>query len=320
MLIDQSFEYQSVCDQSYCAWRRFHPPGGYTQWQLRNSYPYAYYGTWFLRFHSEDAAGGSVYQDMGNIYPSPGDSYVFSIYMRAPSGCVNVSLVLWGVGLTDEPNTTRLNICNNVLWTNVRVPLDAQLANGWLRAQIYLDEKDKQLDIDHGEVIQVMHENASFESANFCDSCAWRRIHPTPHPPYDTNWLRYQDLNRNANASGEWYLEMNRTGGAGTASSLYQDIPVVVSPGQRYVFKVWMRQGPPWPAPLLYGTLKLWALDGSPAEYASYNFTLSSSYWSEYTIVLNVNQTHPKLRAEIYLTNPQNTNFDFDGTRVYRSQ
>jgi len=315
MLVDPSFESQSVCDPpGACAWRRRHVgPGETTNWSLLSCCSYPYYGTWFLRFNST-VPGGSVYQDIGALpYPSSGDSYIFSLYMRAPSGCVLATLRLWGVVGNPESNPTRLSVCSTG-WTNYRVPLDVQLANNFVRAEIYVDQANKNLDIDYGEVIQVMHENASFESANFCDTCAWRRL---PNPSV-TNWSRIQDLNRNANASGEWFLRMNRTVSTG-GSSLYQDIPIVASPGQGYVLKVWMRQGAPWPAPLLYGTLRLWALDGSPNESASLNFTLGQSYWVEYTVTLNVSQPHTRLRAEIYLTSPVNTNFDFDGTRVYRS-
>jgi hypothetical protein len=318
VLADRSFEAGSVCDQPGCAWRRFDPPGGTTNRSRLTCCNPPYSGSWFLRFSSTQP-GGSMYQDIGGIYPSAGDSYVFSLWMRSPgfNQCVLATLRLWGLGGgTNEPDATHLNVCSPN-WTNVRVPLDAQSSNTFLRAQIYVEEKNKNLDIDYGEVIQVMHENASFESANFCDTCAWQRIHPSPHPPYDTNWSRIPDLNPNANASGEVFLRMNRTGGTG-ASSIYQDIPVVVSTGQVYAFKVWMRQGPPWPAPTLSGTLRLWALEGSPNESASYNFTLNSPYWSEFAVLLVVNAPHMKLRAEIYLTSPFNTSFDFDGTRVYR--
>lgn len=313
-ILNPGFETADVCD-NVCSWRRIHAPGGTTNWQ-RLSCCNPQTGSWFLRINSWTVPGGSVYQDLPDIVPSPGESYVFSVWARAPSGCVLTTLRLWGLGAGQESGATRLNICSST-WTNYRVPLDAQQVNNFGRAEIYVDQANKQLDLDSTALLPLSNWNASFETPSVCDavSCAWRRLYPDGGI---TNWARIQDLNRDANASGEWYLRFNRTSASGVYS-VYSDVFATTSQGQSYTLWIWMRQGQPWPAPTMSGTLRLWALGGSGSESVSYNFTLNSPYWTQFGVTLNVGMTsHTSLRAEVYLNTP-NVNYDLDGTRVQKN-
>jgi len=318
LLVDSSFEQSNVCDNT-CAWRRIHPPPGpptqLTYWNLLTS-PSPKSGSKFLRFGST-VAGGSIYQDVLNTNPSPGDSYVFSMWTRsATAGCVKGTIALWGLGIANEPGSTPFEVCGTS-WKLVSAPLDAQLSNPHLRAQVYADDLNL-LDVDATELIQTKDKNASFETPDVCDNtCSWRRIHPIEYPLQQTHWSRVQDTARNANASGQWYLRANRTGGTG-ASSVYQDIRIVVTPGERYTLTVAMRQGAPYPGQGRSGTLRLWALGGN-SQYFDYNFNLTLPSWTQFTVVLNVTQPgNTYLRAEVYFNTP-GPNYDIDATKLIKN-
>ncbi len=267
----------------------------YTAWDS----PSPHSGSWFMEMNTS-VTGGSVYQDVSTVTPSPGESYVFSVWARSPTGaCVDGRLSLWGLG-NNEQGKTEFKVCSTN-WAAISAPLDVTRPNhNSLRAQIYLFTLHTNFDIDSTEVIQVANKNASFERE---DTSYWQRMNPGA-----TNWNVY----KNGTAkSGLWYLQTN-TSQAG--SSIYQDMQIVLSPGESHVFSVRARS--PTGA-CVDGRLSLWGLGGGSNQQGKTSFTVCSTNWAAISTPLDVaNSGHTALRAQIYLLSA-NVNYDFDGTRVY---
>jgi hypothetical protein len=124
-------------------------------------------------------------------------------------------------------------------------------------------------------------------------------------------------VNNSSNAqAGSWYLEMNNgTVPISKSPSVYQDIPVTTSVGQKYTFWIWVRS----PTAASYsGKLALWGRLGGTAEAASTPFTTAAnSQWTLVSTTLTVNNPgHTSLRAEIYMQTVWN--LDVDAARVVR--
>jgi Peptidase family M23/Fibronectin type III domain/Carbohydrate binding domain len=94
-------------------------------------------GEWFGAMNVA-MAGGSIYQDIG-IAPLVGESYTFSMWVRkATPGTVNGSLVMFGVGGTQNLGVGE-GFSIGTDWTLVSTTYDARLAHVFLRAQMYID-------------------------------------------------------------------------------------------------------------------------------------------------------------------------------------
>ncbi len=249
-------------------------------------------------------AGGSVAQDV-TIAPQPGQSYSFSVWLRAAPGVNSVSgsVALWGLGGTQENGSTSFTVGQE--WTLVTAPLDVQNpGHTSLRAEIYMQTTGANFDADGAQLINAGLQNASFESS----SAGWRANnlasavnlqqygsshYPPPFACYD----------------GYGFLEMNTSQAGG---SVAQDVTIAPQPGQSYSFSVWLRAAPGVNS--VSGSVALWGLGGTQ-ENGSTSFTVGQE-WTLVTAPLDVqNPGHTSLRAEIYMQTT-GANFDADGATL----
>jgi hypothetical protein len=313
LLTDPSFEggYQNVClYPASCAWRLIPNPSA---WVVQTSGGFD--GTRYLRFKFS-APGGSVFQDL-TIDTNPGDSYSFWIWAKSPdTGCTNFTLSLFGSGITSEYQQTHTRVCGTT-WQQFWVPLDAQHQNTFLRAQIYVDDANRYLDVDSTGVKQWMSVNSSFETYICQTGCSgWKRTDPTGG---STTLTRHGDPNLCGSPTttphdGPCLLTGRKSGGTG-ASSIYEDVSITPSAGDQYRFLVWMRLGSPGAGDV---DLYLWALGGTSEPAAHVLTHLISTDWVPIPVTLQLMQSnHTGLRAQMYL-NTANVDFDFDGAQLYR--
>ncbi len=91
-------------------------------------------------------AGGSLYQDVGADM-APGQSYTFSIWVRAASlEAEHVCLVLWGIGQKGQAGQTCAVVGS--AWTIVSAPYDdTAYGPDGLRAQVFLETTNGRLEL-----------------------------------------------------------------------------------------------------------------------------------------------------------------------------
>jgi hypothetical protein len=237
-------------------------------------------------------AGASVYQDMGND-PQPGQSYSFSVWLRAknPGQTVTGNIRLYALGGTVENQGTEYTVGND--WTLVTAPLDVGLSGHTdLRAQIYLHTTGQDLAFDGGQVVNNLLSNASLE----------RGVFEPWQPMANTDYIAAQD---SLAKEGAWYgLAKARVAGA----SVYQDMGNDPQPGQSYSFSVWLRAKNP--GQTVTGNIRLYALGGT-VENQGTEYTVGND-WTLVTAPLDVGLSgHTDLRAQIYLhTTGQDLAFD----------
>jgi hypothetical protein len=263
---------------------------------------YAHDGAGFLEMNTS-TPGGSVAQDVP-VPPLPGQSYSFSVWLRAAPGVNSVSgtVALWGLGGTPESGLTNFTV--GPAWMLVTAPLDVQSAgHTGLRAEIYMQTTGANLDADGALLIDTHLQNASFESS----AAGWL----PKNLASAVNLLQYNPGNYGANYAhdGAGFLEMNTSTPGG---SVAQDVPVPPLPGQSYSFSVWLRAAPGVNS--VSGTVALWGLGGTP-ESGLTNFTVGPA-WMLVTAPLDVQSAgHTSLRAEIYMQTT-GANLDADGATL----
>ncbi len=99
----------------------------------------------YLEFNTS-TAGGSVYQDVGASL-SAGQSYTFSVWARNhSSSSESTCVVLWGIGLSAQNGQTCETLAPNS-WTLISAPYDVSASGSMLRAQVYLQTPDANLDL-----------------------------------------------------------------------------------------------------------------------------------------------------------------------------
>jgi hypothetical protein len=272
-------------------------------------------GTKFLRF-SSNVAGGVVYQDVVSacppvqcpVNPSSVDSYAFTVYVRSATvNCVKGTAATFGSGITTQPGYTRFEVCGTQ-WRPIFVPLDSNYANTFVRVAVYVDEANNSIDIDGTEFVQLLTDNSSFEAA----TTPWGFIHPSGG---FTSANLIPDTTYNESASGDWYLQTRRSGGTG-ASSVYQDVHTIPSPGESYRVYLWLRRDP-GSSGTAYATVSLWVM-GTGQNAQIVNIPLSSSVWTLYTKDITVSSAGGNaLRVEVYF-NTSNKYYDIDGVKFFK--
>ena len=108
---------------------------------------YAHDGSGFLEMNTSQP-GGSVAQNVA-CYPQPEGSYSFSVWLRVPPNSPDVSgsVVLWGLGGTEEKGSTSFTVGEQ--WTLVTATLDIQQpGHNSLRGEIYMETTGANLDAD----------------------------------------------------------------------------------------------------------------------------------------------------------------------------
>jgi hypothetical protein len=288
-LADPSFEQGNVCD-STCAWRRYDPAGGHTEWSLLSG---GYSGSQYLTFSAWPvSAGSSVYQDVP-VYASPGDSYTFSAWVRnGTPQCVSGTIYLFG---SNESSFNAFNVCGGV-WQPVSTSLDVTGVTTNLRAQIYIGQAWSNLDIDATQLIASadLHTNRSFEDG----VSGWGRLDP---PGGVTNW---------ALEPGGYSGQFLRFSATQPAGSIYQDISLGVAPGQAFSFSAWVRSGG---GGCVTAAINLWGLGGSN-EFGAMQFNACGA-WTLVSAPLPVQYSDSGLRAQIYI-GQANANIDVDATHL----
>ena len=110
-------------------------------------------------------AGRSFYQDAGA--PAPGQTWVYSAWVRSVSGRpFSGQMTVWALGGTQEAGSTQFTADGN--WTLVSAPLSVVNAGHTaLRAELYLNTVNENLQVDGAQLVNTGLANASFELANF---------------------------------------------------------------------------------------------------------------------------------------------------------
>jgi len=253
-------------------------------------------GSGFLEMNTY-ANGGSVAQDV-RLSTKKGESYLFSVWLRAAPGVGSVSgrVHLWGLqGEEVESGYTSFTVGQT--WTQVAAPLATLIDDHHtLRAEIYMYTTGANFNIDGAQLINAGLQNASFETS----SGAWRPFNVASAVSFG----QYTDEGRAHEGSG--FLEMNT---ALPSGSIAQDVTVNARKGENYAFSVWLRA-----APGLYsvsGTVALWGIGGN-SESTGTDFTVGPN-WTLVSAPLYVKEAgHNQLRAEIYLSTTY-ASLDVDG-------
>jgi hypothetical protein len=195
-------------------------------------------------------------------------------------------------------------------WQLFSAPLDVQSANYHLRAQVYVNQAYRWLDVDATELIQLMTKKSSFENSDslggywkLLDSANYaRQCTPAISNPY----------------SGSCLLNLSK---AGTYGSIYQDVFTVPSSGQTYTFWIRARLGGSYPTTT--GGMKLWALPGSDCFSAAQPFTLTSAW--QLAPPAGLTWTLPScangrtaLRLQVWIDN-SNRYYHFDGAMFWKA-
>ena len=183
-----------------------------------------------------------------------------------------------------------------------------------LRAQIYANtqgiDAGENLDLDAAEVIHVKHKNASYERGpGQFDVPEWVKWQQ-----YSTvTWARYSN---GTSRSGAWFLEANKSNTSG--ASIFQDIPIVTTPGESYTFSIWLRKNG---SGTRAARVVLWGIGGpSGNENTVYTIPNLSGTWVQYSVTRNITlNDHTSLKAEIYLDSGPNLNYDFDGSKLVKN-
>ncbi len=259
-------------------WQRNCNPGGVVWARYSGG---AKSGDYFLEANTA-TSGGSICQDM-NVVPLPGQSYVFSIWLRSPTSQVaSGSVALWALGGTQEAYFTGFTLATSG-WVQVTAPLDVRYGgHTGLRAEIYLNTTGRNYDFDGTLVYKNLFANGSFETGGFS---------PWNHWEGATNYAVYYGPSQ---AKGGSYFAETNTGVLG--GSVFQDVGVQPQVGESYAFTLWARCSSTCP---ISGSLVLWGLGN---ESQPTNFTVTSTLYQPIVVPLDVKiGGHTGLRYQLYL-------------------
>ena len=297
-LVNDGLSNASWGSGSFAPWKTIAVNGGTVNWAAYKNSSLAEQGAWYGASNTS-TAGGSIYQDVA-VATSPGQSYTFSIWVRSASGSpVSGVLALWGLGGTQESDSTSFTAGST--WTQVAVPLDITKAgHTTLRAQLYESTPGQTYYFDGAALVNDGLSNASWGSGSFAP---WKTIAVNGGT---VNWAAYK--NSSLAEQGAWYGASNTSTAGG---SIYQDVAVATSPGQSYTFSIWVRSASGSP---VSGVLALWGLGGTQ-ESDSTSFTAGST-WTQVAVPLDITKAgHTTLRAQLYESTPGQTYY-FDGAAV----
>jgi len=271
---------------------------GLTPWQAAPGQNRAVYGSaagpdgqFYLETNSGSASSPNVYQDVA-VTPVAGDSYTAGVMLRSPSNTpIPITLVLWALGGSApvEVGQTELTVGADG-WAPYTTDLDvADSGHSLLRLQLYIGVTGVNLDMTGAWVEDAGVADAGFQQAS---------LGPWSVTPGANAALQ----NGYGSASGADWLLTN-TGGQ-QASSLWQDIATVPSPGRPYTASLMLQSVDGAPISV---TLVLWALGGSaPVEAGQTQCTVSSTKsspsWQVCSTELDVGYSgHGFLRLQLYL-------------------
>src|SRR4029077_13169666 len=114
---------------------------------------------------NDTAEGGSVGQDVP-FTPRVGQTYTFSVWLRAPAAAVNGTVAIYsinGAGQAFDQGNTKYTLTGGGAWKRVEVPLTVTLTEATkIRVQVYEQTKNTNIDIDGAQLLNSGLENASF--------------------------------------------------------------------------------------------------------------------------------------------------------------
>src|SRR5436305_1040617 len=154
---------QASFESSAAGWRPVNLASGVNLAQY-NNVARAHDGSGFLEMNTS-LPGGSVAQDV-SVSTQPGQSYSFSVWLRAAPGASPVSgtLALWALGGIGESGSTGFTVGQS--WTQVTAPLNIKNAGHTvLRAEIYMATIGVNFDADGALLTTAGLQQASSESS-----------------------------------------------------------------------------------------------------------------------------------------------------------
>src|SRR4029077_13983126 len=114
---------------------------------------------------NDTAEGGSVGQDVP-FTPRVGQTYTFSVWLRAPAAAVNGTVAIYsinGAGQAFDQGNTKYTLTGGGAWKRGEVPLTVDLTEATkIRVQVYEQTKNTNIDIDGAQLLNSGLENASF--------------------------------------------------------------------------------------------------------------------------------------------------------------
>lgn len=238
----------------------------------------------------------SFFQDIFNV-PHVGDTYTFSVWAKSANAApLTGELVLWAEGGIQEKAATPFLIYGpDWRCLQVQLPIN-QAGHDRIRAELFLGTTD-------GSTYYFDDANVQLRADAVCLPQPIR----LENPSFDNETLfPWQDFNcgllkigaDSLAHDGRQHLIAQQLG---ACNSFYQDIPLLMSPGDVYRYSIWVRSSDDTPR---QGEIVLWA-DGGQKEKAGKPFIVSGSEWQcvETELVI-AQENHTLLRAEVYLSQP----------------
>ena len=300
--LNASFEHAGKLNGPY--WNRVHPTNGQTNWTVPTSPGPIKSGSRFLHAQRTGNQGTSkVYQDIA-VVPAPGESYTFSVWLRAMSPTLFGRIRIHTLGPTYEFSETYFTL-DSTVWRQWSATLEPQSGgHTGLRIEIYFDTTSttKYYDMDATQIVQNLLSKSSFESG--AGPGPWFGLEPAGTTDYVVlQPVLPQPLARD----GVKHLRANTDVDNG---SVYQDIPITPIINRSYSFVIWVRCVAPCPPSGVDGLVKLVAL---PSETNITPFYDVGTTWTPVVATLDASTGGSALRAQIHMSD-EFFNYDIDAT------
>ncbi len=116
----------------------------------------------FYEEMTDSVSGGSVYQDVplpsGTTSAEFGDTYTFSMWVRAPSKEVKGTIAIWGLSASEEAGDsagTTFSLSGGGGWQRVEVPLTiTKTSEDQIRVQVYSYTANATMYLDGATLVQ----------------------------------------------------------------------------------------------------------------------------------------------------------------------
>ena len=235
-----------------------------------------------------------------------GQSYTFSAWLRAPETGKPVSGNLAVFGLpesVEDAMGTRFTIPADGAWHQVTVTLTvAKPGETSIRAQIFETTTNTNLDIGGTSLYQNMLTNSAFVLGSAESGCSA----PSDWALFHGSGALCAYKNESKSQQGYAYAEMKVSQ---TETSLMQEIPLAMQPGQSHTLSVWLRA--PETGKPVSGNLAVFGLPESVEDAMGTRFTIpADGAWHQVTVTLTVSKPgETSIRAQVFETTT-NTNLD----------
>ncbi len=294
--MNASFEHPGKAGNGTPYWNKI---DGTTGWSFLTS-PGPKSGARFMRAQRTVPAGPSdskIWDDIP-VVPVSGESYTFSVWLRAVSPTVTGLIRIHTLGPTYEKTETWFTL-NSTAWKEWSATLEpVAVGHTGLRIEIYFFNQGS-YDIDGTQVVQNLLARSSFESGATPEWGAFEDIDPDPNTTTYLNVIQPVGGARD----GLKHLQMSTNTPNG---SVFQDIPRTALVNQSYDFVIWVRCVNICP---VTGSVKLVAM---PSEASITTFS-ASAVWTPVVATIDVSSGGFPLRAQIHMSQT-GRNYDVDAT------